>query len=996
MDVPRKCPAVPLTTYLLLFFVIASLFPPAGRCAQSTETGPSISQSSGSTSPAGSEKLYGALSGYLEVFKRKQDSPKRRTPTDLRLRYLGARTAPAEEPSPSLEMNWNLAQKRIERQELDLAVHPLQRALETARLMGDSESAAAIQDMLLHVKGKGSEVRNRARVAGEAVNSIGMVLRGIAPGTFLMGSSESELRRIQSEWNVAESALKQETPTHSVQLSNPYLLGKYHVTVGQFKTFIDETGYRTVAEKQDWGWVYDSGKRHWVKKSGASWKNPGFEVWPDQPVTMVCHADAEAFCEWLTKKENRKYHLPTEAQWEYAARAGKEGERFPWGSKYPDGKMLNMADWRGPTPWGDRTVDDGYAKASPVGAYEPNAFGLYDMVGNLWQFCYDYFDSKTYEHAKSSGVSLDPAGPKTGKEFVVRGGNWAFGAGIARNAFRSGIDPHVAADVCGFRVAAALSEHEYRELHRASESTLVTDDLIKLMDRVKSLTEKGKRSAARKLAEDVDLQLSKARLSVEPSFFAKTLLTALIDGAERNDDEAFSNSIGMTMVRIPAGSFLMGSSDADVAWALNTLAPGQPINLENETPLRKVRISRPFLISSTPVTVGQFRRFVQETGYITDAEEDGGGLVYNLNGLQFERKTGLSWRNPGWTVTDDQPVTMVTYNDAEAFSDWLTAKESLQYRLPTEAQWEYAARGGLPVSRFPWGDDPPDGQKANYADMSKPFLWKDPNTDSGYAHVAPVGKFPANGFGLYDMSGNVLQWVRDYYADDYYGYAPEIDPEGPAQGQFRVMKGGDWTSGPVRLRCAFRGKAWPDLALYNSGFRVVIELGSPLREFHFANDFLTRTWVPGPDQRWVAETTAKQKDRVRQASAGTRTERPQSAAKTQKSSPVKGVYVLDFSPKSAAKKAGMARGDVIIEFNGIGELTADRLLDLSSTSRTAKTSSQLVFVRGGYEYSVLLPPGTMGISATDIIVQGPFKKPESSPRIERQDHEEGSSRGDWM
>ncbi|MBI5248358.1 MAG: SUMF1/EgtB/PvdO family nonheme iron enzyme [Desulfomonile tiedjei] len=987
---------MPIKKYLPLLVAVVSLLPRAGLCGQHEDRRIALSQNSGTTQETGSEKLYGAISGYLEVFTRKEDRPKRRTAADVRSRYQGAMVASAEGPSTSLEVNWTLAEKRIERLEFDLAIYPLRRAQEMARLAGAGEKASAYAEMLQHVQAKGADLRSEPAPAREGVNSIGMRLRAIPPGTFSMGSTESELRRIQSEWNTTENALKQETPTHTVQISSPYLLGKYHVTVAQFKAFVEETGYRTVAEKQDWGWVYDNGKKHWVKKTGASWKNPGFEVWLDQPVTMVCQSDAEAFCEWLTRKENRKYHLPTEAQWEYAARGGKEGERFPWGNNYPDGKKLNAADWRAPMPWGDRTLDDGYSNVSPVGSYEPNGFGLHDMVGNLWQFCYDYYDSKVYEQAKSS-VSTDPAGPKSGKEIVVRGGNWAFGAGIARNAFRTGVDPHMAADVNGFRVAAALTAQEYRELQRMSENVSTTDELVKLMERARSLTEKGKRSAARKLIEDLDPTRTKVRLSVEPSFFAKMLLDSLIE-CGRKDKDAFENSLGMTMVRISAGSFLMGSSDADIAWALNTLAPSQPINLENETPLRKVRISRPFFMSSTPVTAGQFRRFVEETGYVTDAEEDGGGLVYNPDSSHFEHKKGLSWKNPGWAVTDDQPVTLVTYNDAEAFVDWLTAKEKLPYKLPTEAQWEYAARGGLSAPRFPWGDAPPDGQKANYADKSKEFPWKDPDADSGYKHVSPVGKFPANGFGLYDMSGNVLQWVRDYYADGYYSYAPEIDPEGPAQGQFRVLKGGDWTSGPVRLRCPFRGQAWPSLALYNSGFRVIIDVGTPVREFHFANDFLTKTWIPGQEQRSVAETVAKQNERVRQASSGSRTERSLSAGNLQNPTPFKGVYILDFSPGSAAKKTGMAKGDVIIEYNGVRDLTSDRLLELSTAaaSRTTRTASQAVVVRDGYEYSVVLPAGPIGVSTTDIIVQGPFKRRDTSPGKEREDPKEGSSRSDWM
>ena len=210
-----------------------------------------------------------------------------------------------------------------------------------------------------------------------------MRLVAIRPGAFVMGSTPAETRRIQAEWNVPEAMLQPESPAHNVQISRPFFMGKYEVTVGQFKKFVAETGYKTVAEKQGWGWVYDENKKHWTKKTGAAWNDPGSEISDDYPVTLVCHADAEAFCDWLSRKDNRRYYLPTEAQWEYAARGGKEGERFPWGNDYPEGRKLNMADRYSPVPWADQTVTDGYARLSPVGSFEPNGFWLYDMMGNV-------------------------------------------------------------------------------------------------------------------------------------------------------------------------------------------------------------------------------------------------------------------------------------------------------------------------------------------------------------------------------------------------------------------------------------------------------------------------------------------------------------------------------------------------------------------------------------------------------------------------------------
>ena len=274
----------------------------------------------------------------------------------------------------------------------------------------------------------------------------------------------------------------------------------------------------------------------------------------------------------------------------------------------------------------------------------------------------------------------------------------------------------------------------------------------------------GRRLEAHKLVRKLDERGSKGKLLLDsPEFFARNVLDTLIDVSVDHSVESFTNSLGMKMVRIPAGGFVMGSSEADIAWAMATLAQGQPVNLENEYPFHKVRISRPFFICATEVTVGWFRKFVEETGYITDAEDEKGGQVFNTQRGRFEPKPGSSWKNPGWTISDDQPVVMVSYNDAQAFCEWLTAKEKLPYKLPTEAQWEYAARGGLPMAQFPWGDALPDGRRANYADKNTDFEWRDRNSDDGYKYVAPVGSYEPNGYGLYDMAGNALEWVRDYY-----------------------------------------------------------------------------------------------------------------------------------------------------------------------------------------------------------------------------------------
>ncbi len=990
----------PIGLVMLVLFFLTSQTVVLGR-----EDGPAGSPvaAPGSTEGRTSRpaRLYESISGFLDGIRGKdaqrEKSELRRTKEQRR--ELKAVQPADPEPQRIVEQQKDLARSRMQRGEWNLALPSLERASKKDSVLTSTNEAARLDKMIDTAKRKAAGSSRTSAVPGEIANSIGMSMVIVPSGSFTMGSSEAEARRLLNEWTIPEDLLRTEQPAHKVDISGTYLLGKYPVTVGRFRMFAEETGYRTVAEGQGWGWVYDRGKKHWVKKSGVSWRNPGTPTGDDYPVTLVCYADAEAFCNWLSQKEGRKYSLPTEAQWEYAARSGKNGRRFPWGNDYPDGRKLNIADRRSPMPWADRTVDDGYEGPSPVGSYQPNGFWLYDMVGNVWQLCADYYDPRAYQ-GKDSAVTTDPGGPARGKKRVVRGGNWAFGAGIARNAFRAGIDSDLCVDVAGFRVAAAAGPGDKPVVKRTSgaagQSTINEEEIRKLLEDVKSLTAQGRRLEARRKVEQWVSANSRQTEGVDdPVGFVRKVLDSTIDLTKDKSMEYFKNSLGMKMVRIPSGAFVMGSSEADIAWAMTSLAQGQPISLENEFPFHKIRITRPFYLSSTEVTVEQFKAFADETGYVTDAVDQGGGRAYDTKDNRFERKAGTSWKNPGWTIAPDQPVTVVSYDDAKAFVEWLTAKEKLPYKLPTEAQWEYAARGGRPMATFPWGETPVDGRKANFADKNTDFEWRDRNIDDGYKYVAPVGSYEANGYGLYDMAGNVLEWVRDHYGEDYYRYTPEIDPEGPGHGENRVTKGGDWSFGPVSLRCAFRGWSRPEMAFNNTGFRVAVDFATPFRPFHFAENFLSREWVPGQDQREVAVAVAKEQERRNKA-------KPAETASTPSQPQVinppvhKGVLILALTPKSDGKKAGLAKGDVIIEYNGVRDLTTDKYLALCAMTRREKINPVIIFVRNGYEYSTRAARGFLGTTVMDTTVRGPFKKKDTSPTpSHREEKEKSSKRLDW-
>jgi formylglycine-generating enzyme required for sulfatase activity len=281
---------------------------------------------------------------------------------------------------------------------------------------------------------------------------------------------------------------------------------------------------------------------------------------------------------------------------------------------------------------------------------------------------------------------------------------------------------------------------------------------------------------------------------------------------------SFGNSVGMKMVRIRPGRFRMGAPD------------GEKGASAGEKPQHEVEISHAFYLAEATVTVGQFRRFVEDrashggTGYLTDAERDGeGGRGYNEATRQLEgRDPKYTWKNTGWKRTDEHPVVNVSWNDASAFCKWLSKKEGRAYRLPTSAEWEYACRAGT-TTRFFFGDDVEGLAKhANVADASFrrtfPDLGYGGAWDDGFAFTAPVKSFEPSPWKLYDMHGNVFQWCAD--GKRKYEPGPARDPVGPEDGD-RLVRGGSWSNpGEGARSAAGSSPKGLDYRNNNVGFRV--------------------------------------------------------------------------------------------------------------------------------------------------------------------------------
>jgi formylglycine-generating enzyme required for sulfatase activity len=303
------------------------------------------------------------------------------------------------------------------------------------------------------------------------------------------------------------------------------------------------------------------------------------------------------------------------------------------------------------------------------------------------------------------------------------------------------------------------------------------------------------------------------------------------DGLPAHVGSSMTNSIGMTLTYLPAGDFLMGG-DLPLQQVLDRYSPGATefqlkvarIVVSNEYPQHRVKISTAFLMGTNNVTRGQFAAFVKDTGYVTEAEKAGWALGVKA-GRPEERLEGISWRKPGFDQADDHPVVCVSWNDAVAFCAWLSKKEGRRYRLPTEAEREYACRAGGKTA-FPWGDEFKNGKGwANLMDQAGQRVfpqWKQVAPwDDGYVFTSPVATFKPNAWGLYDMVGNVCQWCGDF--EGPYAEGAVTDPVGPKRGAMRVARGCGWETPTALLsRVTTRRMYLPFERCNHLGFRVVM------------------------------------------------------------------------------------------------------------------------------------------------------------------------------
>ncbi len=446
----------------------------------------------------------------------------------------------------------------------------------------------------------------------------------------------------------SEAGDSDERPIHQVRINESFYMGKTEVTVRQFRAFTKATGYRTEAEKGRWAANYAWGFPI-VPARDLDWRKPKFPQSEDNPAVCISWNDAVAFCRWLSKETGLNHRLPSEAEWEYACRAGRDGD-FK--------ENIDKIGWY--------RDNSGY-KTRPAAQKKPNAWGLYDMHGNAWEWCQDVWHSN-YKGAPTDGSPwlTEDYLPAVAIRRVLRGGAWC----------RLGVE-----STCTYRYRGTPDFRSNGSGFRIVHSPAKTSNIDKEPKNNKHSSENPKGRGVPPKTNQIGTD---------------SKLTVNVDG------------INFEFVRIPAGKFMMGS-EAD----------------NEEKPIHQVSIGYNFYIGKTEATVRQFSAFIEDTDYQTDAEKE--RWAWTRTGLRdWDPEALICWWNLPFTQSEDHPATCISWYDAMEFCKWLSAETGMQIRLPSESEWEYACRAGT-TSDFAGDINQMAWYRYNSGHRTHPVAQKKPN-----------------------------------------------------------------------------------------------------------------------------------------------------------------------------------------------------------------------------------------------------------------------------
>ena len=547
----------------------------------------------------------------------------------------------------------------------------------------------------------------------------------IEPGTFAMGAT------------VEEGGFSSEGPRHVVEIGHGFYMGRYEVTQEQ--------------------WESVQGTRPWASEGGVDYG-------PAYPATFVNWIDVQTFIHNLNQELGKTvYRLPSEAEWEYAARAGTT---TPWVAGNED---LSDFAWFGASN----------ESPQPVGTKLANAWGLFDMHGNVWEWVLDWYGADYY----SVSPSFDPGGPDAGTKRVMRGGDFRIAADGVRSARRFNAAPSAPREnIYGFRVVLdqtipqpqvipqalavnsriSQSKFELRNLGSGELEWTVTEQASWLtLSAGGSNTETGSMSGR----GDVEFTVHTSGVGLSEGEWREQIhigtnggnLSVVVDMRVREAIEVpLPGGATMTFVWIDPGLFQMGSPVEEAG------------RYSDEGPMREVEISEGFYLGRYETTQEQWTSVMKTSPWL------GQELVQEA---------------------PDKPATYISWEDVQQFVTKLNDFEGdTAYRLPTEAEWEYAARAGN-QERWSFGAD--DANLDVYA-------WHQTNAFNLVKYAPSVGGRLPSAWELYDMHGNVWEWVQDYYHASYYEVGESVDPQGPEEGEFRVIRGGAFFDLVRDLRSARR------------------------------------------------------------------------------------------------------------------------------------------------------------------------------------------------
>ena len=609
----------------------------------------------------------------------------------------------------------------------------------------------------------------------------------IAPAAFAMGSADA-----------APEAEPAERPLHEVALTRPFALAKYETTRAEFQAFVDEQG--EVRERRCTVWS----EGRWQERA-FGWKYPNFEQTNFHPVVCVSWRTARQFTRWLSRKTGQTYRLPSEAEWEFAARAGAATPR-PWGYDADEAcAEANGADasldddyWFQPRLL--TGCRDGHRRTAPVGSFRANTFGLHDMLGNAAEWVVDCWRD-SYDGAPVDGSARDDS--VCGKR-TIRGGGWADGPLALRAASRQALSYEIPQASVGFRVArvvdAPVAPRNQRVASTAAEPSqpplyAPPPALLRSMrdsppDAYVVIAHTERRVApsndAPKLGTlNAGRIVETTSVSSAGDWFMATLdgaplgfipATHLVRASEGYMAPGFAAGQSVRdcdqcpeLVVVPPGRFVMGAVENGGA------AP-------NESQ-RPVTIPRAFAIGKYEVTFDEWSACVRERA-CRDRPDHGWGR-------------------------GQRPVVGLLWAHANDYARWLSRKTGKRYRLPSEAEWEYAARAGTLTLRF-WGDDAASACRfANVSDRSRGAdgtKAADHPCEDGFIETAPVGSFKPNAFDLYDILGNAAEWVDDCWNDTLATVSPYGAPSRTGQCGRRSLRGGAAADTLAQVHAAYRGR----------------------------------------------------------------------------------------------------------------------------------------------------------------------------------------------